>query len=301
MPQSPPVVLCFGIAVQDLVFQVGDMPHEPVKYRATGFAAVGGGMAANAAVTIARLGGTARLISALGDDTTGQAIKDELETYDVDCTDVAIVTGRTSPISAVFVDDAGERMIVNYKDPDLVEDQELVPDSLDGIDTVMADLRWEEGATRLFEKAAADGLPRVLDADKPQADDAILRAASHVAFSAPALRDLTGIHDLAAALRAASARTGAALSVTNGANGVLVLEGEAVHHIPAFPVDVVDTNAAGDVFHGALALALAEDQPHLQALRFAAAAAALKCARFGGRAGIPDRAAVEALLTGVPA
>ena len=66
---------------------------------------------------------------------------------------------------------------------------------------------------------------------------------------------------------------------------------------PAFPVHTVDTLGAGDVFHGAFALAITEKQELRQALRFASAAAALKCTRFGGAFAAPQRAEVEELLS----
>ena len=65
---------------------------------------------------------------------------------------------------------------------------------------------------------------------------------------------------------------------------------------PAFPVHTVDTLGAGDVFHGAFALGITEGQDLRTALRFASAAAALKCTRFGGAFAAPQRAEVEALL-----
>jgi sulfofructose kinase len=70
--------------------------------------------------------------------------------------------------------------------------------------------------------------------------------------------------------------------------------------MPAFPIQPVDTLAAGDVFHGAFALALAEGRAEIDAMRFAAAAAAIKCTRFGGISGAPGRAEVEALVTARP-
>jgi len=83
---------------------------------------------------------------------------------------------------------------------------------------------------------------------------------------------------------------------TDGANGALWRQGAVVGHRPAFAVNSVDTLAAGDVFHGAFALALAEGREEAHSLRFAAGAAALKCTRFGGIAGTPARAEVERLL-----
>ena len=64
-----------------------------------------------------------------------------------------------------------------------------------------------------------------------------------------------------------------------------------------FDVDAVDTNAAGDVFHGAFAVGLAESMPFADIIRFASAAAAIKCTRYGGRLGAPYRAEVEAFLS----
>lgn len=91
--------------------------------------------------------------------------------------------------------------------------------------------------------------------------------------------------------------------VTAGGDGVVLVTPDADETVwvPAFPIRPVDTNAAGDVFHGALAVAIAEGRPPTSAIRFAAAAAAIKCGRPGGRLGAPTRAEVEALLAERPA
>jgi sulfofructose kinase len=86
------------------------------------------------------------------------------------------------------------------------------------------------------------------------------------------------------------------VGATCGAAGYTWVQGGEVHHVGAPAVEVVDTLAAGDVFHGAFALALAESQPVEAAARFACHAASLKCTRFGGRLGCPTRAEVEASL-----
>ena len=88
-------------------------------------------------------------------------------------------------------------------------------------------------------------------------------------------------------------------AVTRGSEGVAWIEAAApgeVLHCPAFAIDTVDTLAAGDIFHGAYALALAEGQRTGEAMRFAAAAAAIKCSRPGGRSGAPSRSEVEVFL-----
>ena len=71
-----------------------------------------------------------------------------------------------------------------------------------------------------------------------------------------------------------------------------------LEHLPAFAVRTIDTLGAGDVFHGAFTLALAEGLIERDALRWASAAAAVKCTRFGGIAGAPIRAEVEAFIAG---
>jgi sulfofructose kinase len=93
-------------------------------------------------------------------------------------------------------------------------------------------------------------------------------------------------------VRAISARCNALVAVTAGERGTYWSGG----HVPALRVETVDTLAAGDVFHGAFALGLTEGWSMLRNLRFATAAAAIKCTRFGGRLGAPTRAEVEALL-----
>jgi sulfofructose kinase len=138
----------------------------------------------------------------------------------------------------------------------------------------------------------------VLDADVPTPDDpALLQAATHIAFSADGLRGLTGERELSQGLSAMRTRTDAWLCVTDGARGVLVVEGAEISSVEAFEVDAVDTLGAGDVWHGAFALALAEGAAEREAVRFASAAAAIKVTRRGGRAGAPIRAEVSAFLS----
>jgi len=87
-------------------------------------------------------------------------------------------------------------------------------------------------------------------------------------------------------------------SVTAGADGCYWAEraGRPVSHVAGFKVDAVDTLAAGDVFHGAFAHGLVAGRPMTDIIRFANAAAAIKCSRFGGRAGSPSQAEVFSFI-----
>lgn len=310
-------VLCVGHAVQDHVFRVPQLPTRAEKYRASGFVAAGGGPAATAAVTIAQLGGAARLAARVGDDAIADSIESELRGLGVDCAGLRRCAGRHSSLSAVFVDAAGERMIVNHTDPAMPADPSWLDDlPLDDVDAVLVDTRWPEGAARALARARAANLPAVLDADLPvPRDGELLRLATHVAFSEPGLRDFARDDDLARALQGVARRTGAWCAVTLGGEGALVVDGRvagagaapaagaahdaqavATEKLAAFAVEPVDTLGAGDVWHGAFALALAEGAGEREAVRAAAAAAALKVSRAGGRAAIPTRAERDRFL-----
>lgn len=293
-------VMCVGHAVQDFVFSLERLPAGGGKFRASAFASVGGGPAATAAATIARLGGEAVLVARVGADEVGTLIASELEAYGVDCRHLRRFDGCRSSLSAVMLDAAGERMIVNHLDASLPCGAGWLPDPrAERAGAVLADTRWPEGARRALQMAREAGVPGVLDADHPvPADAALLEAASHVAFSEPGLADVAGPGDAAAALARVSRDLPGWCCVTVGARGTLVAREGRIEHQPAFEVMVLDTLGAGDVWHGAFALALAEGAEEASACRFAAAAAAVKVQRRGGRAGVPNRTETLAMLAG---
>jgi sulfofructose kinase len=292
------------MAALDEVFRVDRFPTGEGKTRADSFTAVTGGCAANAAVAIARLGGRVRLAAPLGgpDDATGDRIVAGLTREGVDCGGIVRVAGTTSPLSTILVDAAGRRMIVNHRDERFDDARLADPAALIGdAAAVLVDDLFPRCVLPICEAARARAIPVVLDAERPARHaDALFDACSHVIFSAQALRDSAGIDDLATALRRVDTGAHPLLAVTDGANDILWLDGATMRRLPVFAVDAVDTLAAGDVFHGAFALALAEGRAEHDALRFAAAAAAIKCTRFGGGAGAPERAEVEALLARSP-
>lgn len=296
-------VLCVGHAVQDFVFTVPVLPDRGQKYRASRFESVGGGPAATAAVAIARLGGRSLLAARVGDDAAADMIAGELAAYGVDCRNLRRCPGSGSSVSAVIVDARGERMIVNHLDPRLPEDPSWLPSPADvDAGAILADTRWPPGALAALEAARAAGLAAVLDADLPiPADGSLLRAATHVAFAAVALCEHTGLGDPVQALAHIAPALPGWCCVTVGGEGVYAWMRDEVRHFPAFEVPVADTLGAGDVWHGAFALALAEGRDEAGAVRFASAAAALKVQRTGGRVGTPSRAEVEAFLAAHPA
>jgi sugar/nucleoside kinase (ribokinase family) len=298
--RDAPKVLCAGIAVHDHVYRLDRFPQPGSKTRAREFVATGGGCAANAAAAIARLGGRAALAAPLGgppgSDAVGDWILANLAREGVDCREVVRVPCGRSPISAIFVDAAGERLIVNDRDERLSAARHADPPAaLTDADALLVDNRFAEFVLPFCLAARARGMPVVLDGDRPtRASDRLLQACTHLVFAADGLRATTACEDLAAGLAAIAANArDAFVAVTDGARGVLWLADGELRHMPAFPVAVVDTLGAGDVFHGGFALAVAQGQETADALSFATAAAAVKCTRFGGIAGAPTRREVE--------
>jgi len=296
--RGAPVVLCAGIAVEDFLFKLDRFPDPGAKVYAQALAATTGGCAANAAVAVARLGGTARFAGPVGTDAASQRVLEGLVRAGVDPGGVLRVAGGSISVSGIFIDRDGEKMVATRRGEKLDGAAPPDPSSLVAdVDVLLADNRFPDFVRPLCQVARARGIPVVLDADqaKPM-DDPLLALSSHVIFSSEALRATTGLSDLAAALRSAAATVDVFMAVTDGPDDVLWMQAGTVRRLPVFAVSTVDTLGAGDAFHGAFALALAEGRDEIAAMRFGAAAAALKCTRFGGISGTPDRAAVDAFL-----
>jgi sulfofructose kinase len=281
-------VLCVGSSVVDFVFRLDTLPTHPEKLRAADARIVGGGCAANAAVAVARLGGEAWLAGRLGDDEVGRLVVAGVAAEGVDCSLVRLTPGARSAFSSVYVDSTGERQVVSFRGEGLDDSPDLIAGA-PPVDAVLADTRWTPGNLAALELARARGIPAVLDAEAP-IDRALLAAASHVAFSR---QGLASVADGPPAEALAALDGVAWACVTDGADGVYVRGGS---HIAAPKVEAIDTLGAGDVWHGAFALRLAEGADETEAIRFANAAATLKCARPWGRLGCPTRAETERFL-----
>ncbi|WP_054627374.1 PfkB family carbohydrate kinase, partial [Cronobacter sakazakii] len=250
-------IACVGIAVQDRIYTLEALPHEGGKYVAQQYREVGGGPAATAAVAAARLGAQVDFIGRVGDDATGTQLFAELESLGVNTSRARQITGARSSQSAILVDAAGERVIVNYPSPDLPDDAGWLDDIDFGrYDAVLSDVRWHEGATRALTLARRAGVMTLLDGDvTPQDIRSLVALSDHAAFSAPGLARLAPGLAPQDALKTTKTLTNGHVYVTLGKEGCLWLENDdTLHRQAGFTVEAVDTTGAGDVFHGALAV-----------------------------------------------
>ena len=294
-------IVCLGIAVRDLVFHVAALPVRPVKLTARSLQIEGGGMSASAAVAVASLGGRVAFWGRLGDDVQGLSLRAELQRRGIEVPAPAL-PGTQTPTAAVLVADNGERLLAVFRGR-LDDDPGWLPlHDLSRFQAVLVDFRWPQGAAALLRAARARGLPTVLDADMGDPDSvrSLLPDVQHAVFSETALAEAVPGVDTEAALRRVHALGPAVVGVTLGDRGSLFLLEGRVHRITAVPVTARDTNGAGDVFHGAYTLALAEGRPVLDAARWASAAAALKCRNGTGWGASPDRAGVDQLMRETP-
>lgn len=283
----------------DTIFRVEAIPTTPTKVLPTDCVQIGQGMASAAAAAVATLGGRARIWARVGDDDAGRQYLEDMRAAGVDVSQVRRVAGRRTAISTILIDRGGQCLVVPYYDPALDADPAWLPlAAVATFGAVMADTRWPDGADTLLRAARAAGRHAVLDADiaPPDVLARLVPLATHALFSQSALALFTGSDDVEHGLRLAACRTAGLVGTTAGARGFFWLDGDVLRHVDAPRVDVVDTLAAGDVFHGAFALMLTEGRSIEAAAHFACAAASLKCTRFGGRLGAPTRQAVEALL-----
>ena len=280
--------------------RVQNFPAPGAKVSASEFIITGGGCAANAAVAIARLGGRAAFAGPLGgsEDHVSNRILADLETEGVDVSGAVRVDGGTASVSLILLDVTGEKAIATRRGVNLgkvlpTDAAKLVADT----DAVLVDNRFPEFVTAVCRAAQARKIPIVIDLDlatKP--DDPLLQLGTHVVASAEALHGTTGLSDYVAGLQRLAEHISGFLAITDGPNGVYWRDGGTLRHLPGFKVKAIDSLGAGDAFHGAFTLALAESRALADSLRFASAAAALKCTHFGGGAGAPQRAEVEEFL-----
>ncbi len=294
----PPLVICLGNVVADHTFKVEDIPQPPAKIAARSYSIGAGGMAANAAIAVVRLGGRAAFWGRVGDDLNGEPLAQALDQEGVDVAGLRRVAGGRTPVGAVLVDPYGERTIVSFRGSGLGTDPAWLPiDLIAGAGALCCDPRWPEGVAAAAAAARDAGVPVVLDGERSETRilvDLVPRV-DHAIFSVPGLANFAPGRAPEEGLRQALASGPVKVAaVTQGEKGVLwmVPGDEKPARTPAFPVEATNTTGAGDVFHGAYALAIAEGMPVERAMRFASAAGALR-ARDGAT---PTRRMVDELM-----
>lgn len=282
-----PVIACVGLATIDTIALVPHYPASNERVEAREIVVAGGGPAATAAVTIAKLGMRAAFIGRVGADSAGDRILAELKDHGIDVSGVAIDQQQPSAASTIVVDEqTADRAICTRPQPRLTIDPgSAAADVLGQADWVHVDhLGWPAISNWLGE--AASPLLSV-DAGNPLEEPDLGKFDLYV----PTLSALADRY------RPAPARTLIASALAEGARAVVATDGsrgswgmspgQSLHHVPALQVNAVSTLGAGDVYHGALVAGIASTLPLNEAMRLASAIAALSCRALDGRSAIP--------------
>lgn len=299
-------VLVAGSANADMVVRVPRIPRPGETVLGGAFAMAAGGKGANQAVAAARAGARVTFVARVGDDLFGRQALDGFARDGIETRFVRATPGAATGIALITVDERGENSISVASGANALlaaADIEAAAEAFGAADIVLLQLESPLGTVEAAARAAKGrGVPVVLNpAPARELGDGLLSLVSvltpneHEAelLTGVAVRDEAGAREAARRLRA---RGPATVVVTLGERGVYASSDAFEGGVPPFRVDPVDTTAAGDVFNGALAVALAERRPLPDALRFAQAAAAISVTRPGAQPSAPTREEILDLL-----
>jgi sugar/nucleoside kinase (ribokinase family) len=259
-----------------------------------------GGQVATTLATCAALGLTTTYAGAFGDDENGRRVRRELDAGGVD-TRSAIVRAAANRYAVILVDDTdGERFVMWDRDERLnISRDELPVDLIRSARVLHLDNVDEDAAIDAARIARDANVPVTSDIDRVTSRTReLLELVTIPMFSAHLPRALTGEVDPERALRALRQTHEGWLVITLGDRGSMLLDGEHLHRVSAFPVTAVDTTGAGDVFRGAFISAWLRGDGPADILRFANAAAAISCTRHGAFGGVPSLEEIDRLLSG---
>jgi ribokinase len=282
-------LLGIGHAALDRVVQVDAYPRPDEKAETTPLVECGGGPAATAMVAAARLGGTSRFCGAVGDDAVGRRIRKDLEAEGVDVRALRLRPASRSPVSFVVVErqTAHRTIFWDRGDARVLEPEEVPEGLVEGAAAVLVDGHQGPAQMAVARRARQSGVPLVLDAGslRPSTRE-LLALADHAVVSERFVLDWSG-RSGREALRALRSAGPTAAVITQGHRGCLGVDAGTVVEVPALAGRAVDTNGAGDVFHGAYLVGLQHGLALEERLRLATAAAGLACRVPGARSGIP--------------
>ncbi len=307
MPDQRPVITVVGSFAVGLTLRAPRFPVAGETLIGSDFDMGPGGKGSNQAVGAARLGAESHLVAVIGTDAFGEVALELYRREMVDATHVRRTAERNTGVGFITLNAAGENHIVL----DMGANHLLTPQDVDQAEELIASSAAVLSVLEINAATAAQamalarrhGAISILNPAPAQAlGDELLGAVDVLIPNESELRILSGLApddstdtlELAYRLQRRGVRQ---LVVTRGSRGALVVGADgATHQVAGVPVKVVDTTGAGDAFTSALAVALAEKQPLLEAVRFAAVAGALACTRLGVIPALPSRAEVEVLL-----
>ena len=299
-------IVGIGCSIFDMMLILGHFPDDDEKTSAEASKVQCGGPCAVAMITASKLGITTSFQGKYGDDMYGLTTRDNLAKYGVDLSSVKIVPGAASPFCVVLLNQGnGHRACVGggVWSPELMlREEEVDLEAIRGAKYLHIDGFNYKAAVFAAKKAKEAGVKVSMDLDEggAGAGSGTAELVSLIDILIPSERSaraLSGKEDMEeAAVWIYEKFRPETLVITMGPQGGIVMVDGEPKHYEAFPVKVIDSNGAGDVFHGAFLAAKVKGLSDAEAARFASAASAVKCTGFGASESAPDWKTVEAFL-----
>jgi ribokinase len=296
-------VIVVGSVNVDFIVRASGLPGPGETVTGGTFHRLGGGKGANQAVAAARAGATVTLIAAVGDDDLGRDALAELAAEGVDVSGCVRIPDEATGVALIVVDGNGENQIAVASGANERLDAAAVEGALNRVearpwDVLLAGFEVPDAAeVAALRGASGHGMRTMVNpAPARRLADELLALYPILTPNAREAATLSGEADPERAAIALHRRTEATIVVTLGEDGALVVEGPPgapkTTRYPALHVHVVDATGAGDALNGILAAELARGAEFGDALRFAAAGAALSTRAVGARSGLPTRSEV---------
>jgi len=301
-----PKILVIGSSNTDMIVKVPEIPHPGQTVLGGEFITAPGGKGANQAVGAARAGGDVTFIARVGDDMFGKRAVEGFQKDGINVDHVFRDSRSPSGVALIFVAASGQNSIAVAPGANAklsAADVHRSAAAFRGASAVLMQLEIPlNTVTNTAELAARRDVPVILNPAPAQPlPGNLLKRVSILTPNEAEASALSGVEvrDAASAARSAARlqkRGVGTVIITLGARGAFVTSAGMSQLVPGFKVKAVDTTAAGDVFNGALAVALGEGKPLLEAVRFANAAAAISVTRLGAQPSAPTREEIERLL-----
>ena len=284
------MIICAGSIFLDNISRIDQFPKKPIKVLSKGIDKRLGGSAAVSAFTAKKLGCDTKFIGKFGDDDASVFLKNEFKKFKININKSISIKKCKSSQSFVIEDINGERLLAAYNDPKLLNYKKIPNLDFRKKDIYAVDMRWIRIATEIAKKTNKNNVKCVADIDNFKNTlqiSNIVKNASHPIFSEEGLKTYKRTSKIKTALFEIFNETQKFVAVTLGSQGVLWVDNNSLYHCKIPKVKTVETNCAGDVFHGAFASALSLNKSNIESIIFASAAATLKCMQSGGIYSIP--------------
>jgi sulfofructose kinase len=288
-------VLCVGHACYDLYFSTEHHFGPDEKGFATELSSCGGGPAANAAVTVSRLGYRSAFAGYLGNDIYGEKHLIEFKNEGV-ITDYITRGDFPTPLAVILVKPDGRRTVINYKKETKILKRINILLEQYHPKVMLFDGHEPDISMEFIDFANKQGIPTVLDAGSVHSGTLrLMNKVQYIVASERFAHDYTSENNEETALIKLN-QIAPNVIITMGERGLIWKNQYSTGHFPAFHVEVVDTTGAGDGFHGAFAAGLADEKKWDEVLMYANAVGALCCTKLGARLSIPTNKEVEYFL-----